>query len=69
VIAFLVTTAEVGVMLIVVVQERSLAAHGARWVLRNAHRRWTAGRELMEAVAALILLKTKIIPAITIKVR
>jgi hypothetical protein len=56
-------------MLIVVVQERSLAAHGARWVLRNAHRRWTAGRELMEAVAALILLKTKIIPAITIKVR
>jgi hypothetical protein len=67
--AFLVTAAEVGVMLIVVVQERSLAAYGARWVLGNAHRRWTAGCELMEAVTALILLETKIISAITIKVR
>ena len=68
-IAFLVTTAEVGVMLIVVVQERSLAAHGARRVLGSAYRRWPAGRKLMEAVTALILLEPKIISAITIKVR
>lgn len=68
VIAFLVTTAEVRVVPVIVVQERSLATNGARRVLGNTRRPWPVWRELMEAVTALILLETKIISAITIKV-
>lgn len=68
-ITFLVTTTEVGVVLIVMVQERRLAATGARRVLRGSWPRLRpVRRELMEAVTALILLKTKNIFAITIKV-
>jgi len=68
-ITIFVTTTKVRVMEIIVVKKRSLAALGAGRVLRNKRRPWMVRRELMRAVTALILLETKTILAITIKVR
>jgi hypothetical protein len=67
VIAGLITTAIVGVMLVIMVDEGCLAANGASRIVLHLLDTRSIRCELMVAVTALILLETILIFAITIK--
>lgn len=69
VITFFITTPKVGVMFIIMMQERSLAALRSSRIMFSLSRSGSIRRKLMVTVMAKISLETKIVFAETIEVK